>query len=121
MPDWFSYLTRSLEQARQEKVNLLILEINSTGGMETEGDNLADLISSIKDMKTVAYIDDRATGVAALLPLACRDIVFSKKARMGDVRQVIGGGGGRLLDLTDLMRHEPGKKSRNAGAAKGTS
>jgi membrane-bound serine protease (ClpP class) len=113
------YLTRSLEQARQEKVNLLILEINSTGGMETEGDNLADLVSSIKDMKTVAYIDDRATGVAALLPLACRDIVFSKKARMGDVRQVIGGGGGHLVDLTELMRSSLAKKAAMLARQKG--
>ncbi len=82
-----SYLTRSLEQARQEKVNLLILQINSPGGIDTVGDNLADLIAGIKDMKTVAYIDDRALGVAALLPLACRDIVFKKSARMGDVRR----------------------------------
>ncbi len=43
-PSWFSYLTRSLEQARQEKKNLLILEINSPGGIETAGDDLADMI-----------------------------------------------------------------------------
>src|SRR5262249_60626241 len=93
------YLKRSLERARREKVNLLVLEINSPGGgSDTVADNLADLISEVKDMKTVAYVEDRALGVAALLPLACRDIVFKQSARMGDVRQVIAGRAGR--DLT---------------------
>ena len=78
-----SYLTRSVEQARQQKKNLLFLQIDSPGGIETVGDDLADKIAAIKDMKTVAYIDDRATGVAALLPLACRDIVFKKSRGWG--------------------------------------
>ena len=52
-------------------------------------------------MKTVAYIEDRAVGLAALVPLACRDIVFKKTARMGDVRQSISGRNGQLHDLSD--------------------
>ena len=43
------------------------------------------MIAGIKDMKTVAFIDDRAMGVAALPALACNDIVFRKGALMGDV------------------------------------
>jgi membrane-bound serine protease (ClpP class) len=114
-----SYLSRSLEQARQEKVNLLFLQINSPGGVETVGDNLADRISAVKDMKTVAYIDDRAMGVAALLPLACRDIVFKKSARMGDVRQTISGRNGQLHDLTELLRVSLAKKAALLARQKG--
>ena len=72
--------------------------------MESVGDQLADMISAIKDMKTVAYVDDRATGVAALLPLACRDIVLKKGARMGDVRQTLSGRNGQVHDLSDVVR-----------------
>ena len=82
---------KRVEQAREEKANLLILQINSPGGSDTVTDSLADLVAGIKDMKTVAYIEDRAVGLAALVPLACRDIVFKKDSRMGDVRQVISG------------------------------
>ncbi len=95
-----SYLSKRVEQARQEKANLLILQINSPGGNDTVIDSLADLVAGIKDMKTVAYIEDRAVGLAALLPLACRDIVFKKGSRMGDVRQVIGSDG-LLHDLSE--------------------
>ena len=114
-----SYLTRSVEQARQQKKNLLFLQIDSPGGIETAGDDLADKIAAIKDMKTVAYVDDRATGVAALLPLACRDIVFRKSARMGDIRQVINGRNGHLHDLSDLMRTSLAKKAAVLARQKG--
>jgi membrane-bound serine protease (ClpP class) len=97
----FSYVTKRVEQAREEKANLLIIQINSPGGNDTVTDRLADFVAGIKDMKTVAYIEDRAVGLAALLPLACRDIVFKKGSRMGDVRQVISGRSGPLHDLTE--------------------
>ena len=114
-----SYLTRSVEQARQQKKNLLFLQIDSPGGIETAGDDLADKIAAIKDMKTVAYIDDRAIGVAALVPLACRDIVFRKSARMGDIRQVINGRNGHLHDLSELMRNSLAKKAALLARQKG--
>jgi membrane-bound serine protease (ClpP class) len=87
------HLSKRLEQARQEKANLLILQINSPGGSDTVVDALGDLVSRIKDMKTVAYVDDRAVGLAALVPLACRDIVFTKRARLGDARHAMSGRG----------------------------
>jgi membrane-bound serine protease (ClpP class) len=114
-----SYLTRSVEQARQQKRNLLFLQIDSPGGIESVGDDLADKIAAIKDMKTVAYIDDRATGIAALLPLACRDIIFKKSGRMGDVRQMINGRNGQLHDLNDLMRASLAKKAALLARQKG--
>ncbi len=105
-----SYLAKRVDQARQEKANLLILQINSPGGNDAVTDSLADLVAGIKDMKTVAYIEDRAVGLAALLPLACRDIVFKKNSQIGDVRHVISGSDGRLRDLSpELMAGLAGK------------
>ncbi|APW60375.1 NfeD family protein [Paludisphaera borealis] len=95
-----SYLGRRIEQARRERANLLFFQIDSPGGLVASADALADMIAGITDMKTVAYVDERATGVAALIPLACRDIVFKQRGRMGDVRQIITGRG-RVEALTD--------------------
>jgi membrane-bound serine protease (ClpP class) len=95
------HLTKRVDQARQEKANLLILQINSPGGSDTVVDALGDLVSRIKDMKTVAYIEDRAVGVAGLLPMACRDIVFKRTARLGDARHAITGRGGQRHDLSE--------------------
>ena len=79
---------------------------------------MADKIASIKDMKTVAYIDDRPLGVAALLPLACRDIVFKKSARMGDVRQIISGTQQPLARSERRRCQSLAKKAALPGAAR---
>lgn len=114
-----SYLGRRIDQARREKVNLVFFQIDSPGGLDSAADGLADLISSITDMKTVAYIDDRALGVAALLPLACRDIVFKKTAQMGDVRQLMTGRGNRLQDLSEAQVQVLTKKASFLAKKKG--
>jgi membrane-bound serine protease (ClpP class) len=106
-----SYLTRGLEQARQAKVNLLFVQINCTGGNDAAADRLADLLLRVRDMKTVAYVSDRAMGVAALLPLACRDIIFSQTGRMGDVRQTMSARNSRLHDLSEEQIASLSKKA----------
>jgi membrane-bound serine protease (ClpP class) len=67
---------------------------------------------------TVDYFDDRAIGVAALLPLACRDIVFKKTARMGDVRQIIGRGN-QFQDLSEAQITTLSKKASFLARSKG--
>jgi len=86
------YLRRRIAQARQEKANLIFFEIDSPGGLDVPADSLADAIAHVKEIKTVAYVRD-ATGVAALVALACDDIVFHKDGRMGDLHQVQAGDG----------------------------
>ncbi|HEX8199012.1 MAG TPA: serine protease, partial [Isosphaeraceae bacterium] len=65
-----SYLRRRVAQARQERDNLIVFQIDSEGGLDQPADGIADLIAGIKDMKTVAFIDDHALGVSALVALA---------------------------------------------------
>lgn len=98
-----SYLKRRIEQARQDKVNLIFFEINSEGGLDRPADEIADTISRIKDMKTVAYINDRALGVSSLIPLACNKIVFHKDAQMGEVTQLITGQSGQTQELSEAQ------------------
>ncbi len=114
-----SFLSRKLEDARQQKKNLFILEIDSPGGTEAAGDRMGDILAEIKDMKTVAYINERALGVAALLPLACRDIVLKKGATMGDIRQTVSGRNGMLHDLSATTRAGLAKKAALWAQAKG--
>lgn len=114
-----SYLSRRIEQARQEKVNLVFFQFNSLGGLDTAADAVADMIAGIKDMKTVAFIDDRAIGVAALAALACNDIVFRKGAQMGDVHQIVTGRGGQVQDLDDRQIQSLARRAANLAEQKG--
>ncbi len=94
-------LRRRVDQARREGVNLVFFQISSPGGLIGPADNVAALIAEIKDMKTVAYVEDRATGVAALVALACDEIVMAHGAQIGGVDQIITGANNQVEDLTD--------------------
>ena len=95
-----AYLRRRIDQARREGVNLILFKINSQGGLLGAADNIAGAIANLKDIKTVAFIDDRANGVSALLALACDDIVFRKGSTLGGIKQIITGGNGQAQDLS---------------------
>ncbi len=111
-----SYLRRRIEQARQEGVNLVFFQFNSMGGLISAADGVADMIVEIKDMKTVAFIADRAMGVAALPALACSEIVFRKDAMMGDVHQFLTGRHGQAEDLAEeQVKNLAGKAAYLAG------
>lgn len=114
-----SYLARRIEQARQERVNLVFFEINSPGGLDQPADGIADLIAGIKDMKTVAYINDRARGVSALIPLACHDIVSVKTAEFGDVRQLVTGRGGEVQRLNARQIDSLARRAANLAEQRG--
>jgi membrane-bound serine protease (ClpP class) len=129
-PDWIklegvldnvsvSFLSRKIEDARQHKKNLFILEIDSPGGTEAAGDRIADILSEIKDMKTIAYINERALGIAALIPLACRDIVLKKGSRIGDVRETASGRNSAMHKLSDMAKAGLAKKAATWAKAKG--
>jgi membrane-bound serine protease (ClpP class) len=98
-----AYLRRRIIQASQEGLNLLIFQINSEGGEESAADNVADLIDGVKNMKTVAYIDDRALGMSCLIPLACDEIVFRLDSKLGNLQHTIPSSGNpRLLDQDQI-------------------
>ena len=72
--------------------NLVFFEVNSEGGLDLPASGIAQQIADLKEIKTVAFVDDRALGVAALIPLACDDIVLRKGAKIGDVTRLMTGG-----------------------------
>jgi membrane-bound serine protease (ClpP class) len=113
------YLRREIARARVDGVNLIFFQINSQGGLDKPADNLADMIAGIKDMKTVAYIDDRAMGVAALLPLACSEIVFRKGSTMGEVRQIITGRGDHVENLSESQIDALSRRAEDLAKLKG--
>src|SRR5262249_40805661 len=91
----------------------------SAGGTEAAGDRIADILSEITDMKTVAYVNDRALGIAALVPLACRDIILKKGASMGDIRQTVSGRNASLHNLSEASKAGLAKKIATWAKGKG--
>jgi membrane-bound serine protease (ClpP class) len=86
------FIAQRIQKARADGVNLIFFEINSEGGIDSAATNIAQQIADVSDMKTVAYVEDRALGVAALIPLACDDIVLQRGAKIGNVASIRAGG-----------------------------
>ena len=114
-----AYLRRRIDQARREGVNLIFFKINSPGGLNTSANNVAGLIADLKDMKTVAYLDDKATGVSALVALACDDIVFRKGSSIGGVEKIITGSNGQFQELTEGQVDSLTRRAEDIATQKG--
>lgn len=86
------FVAQRIQKARTEGINLIFFEINSDGGLDLPASGIAQLIADLKEIRTVAFVDDRALGVAALIPMACDDIILRKGAKIGDVTRILAGG-----------------------------
>ena len=82
-----------LEEAITSKANFLCLKIDSAGGSPEQSLVLARWLREINpaEVKTVAYIPNQARSDAALIALACDDVVMNETA-------VLGGEGAAIID-----------------------
>ncbi len=81
------------DQINENGVNLVVLWIDSDGGSFVDSMELANYLAGLDSsrIRTVAYIPEHAKGDAALIALACDQIVMGSEA-------LIGGSGAAVLD-----------------------
>lgn len=85
--DWklSKYFRTRLERARRSGVDLLILEIDSPGGLKTESLDIAETLRDVDWAYTVAWVPRQALSGAALVSLGCDEILVGPNARIGDI------------------------------------
>jgi membrane-bound serine protease (ClpP class) len=76
------FIQRMLRRAEQEKATVVILEINSNGGLVTSAQEIKDALLRSK-VTTVAYIRGRALSAAALVAISCHKIFMEPGCEMG--------------------------------------
>jgi len=90
---------RAIEDAIQNRrINLVIVQIQSPGGSPTESIQLANFLGPAlkkQQVHTVAYVPEEARADAALIALACAQLVVHPEA-------ILGGPGAAELDRDDL-------------------
>jgi len=84
-------LQRRVERARAMGASVLILELNTPGGLVTSAIAIADLIKGITDMKTVAWVNTKAHSGGAMVAVACEEIVMARSSRIGDSQVIMVG------------------------------
>jgi membrane-bound serine protease (ClpP class) len=78
----------------ERHANLIVLQLECSGGDPAEAQGLAEWLHTLKDdrndlpVKTVAFVRGPATGTAAIVALGCSEIVLQKDATLGDLSVV---------------------------------
>lgn len=73
---------KCLNQARAKKPGVVILEVDSPGGSVEELTVMLDTLKSFKDLRIVVYFR-QASSSAALLSMACREIIANPTGTIG--------------------------------------
>ena len=97
-----AYLFRQLDTAEKDEANLVIVEIDSPGGLVDDSKLIAERLRDIDWAHTVAFVPREALSGAAIIALGCNDIVMAPGARLGDAGPI-------FLGEDFLFRHAPEK------------
>lgn len=84
-------LKRRIEQAQAQGANLIVIELNTPGGLVSSTIDIDDEIRGLTDIKTVAWVNPSAYSGGTAVALACDEIVMSRSSRMGDAQVIFGG------------------------------
>ena len=85
-PDTVNWVERGIrEKIDQERVNFVCLVIDSPGGSPADSMRLATYLSSLdsNEVRTVAFVGSEARADAALVALACDQLLMTETAVLG--------------------------------------
>lgn len=97
------FFERKLEAALKDGADMIVLEIDSPGGLLQESSAIAHRLNDLPGIHTVAYIPREALSGAALVSLGCDEIVLRPSARIGDVGLII------IDEMRGIVHHAPEK------------
>ncbi|HEY1922232.1 MAG TPA: hypothetical protein VGG44_05660, partial [Tepidisphaeraceae bacterium] len=84
-------LYRRFDDAKKLGAKVVILNIDTYGGLLTSGLEISRFIKRQGDIHVVAYVKDKAISAGAMIAMACDEIVVSDSATLGDCAPIIFG------------------------------
>jgi membrane-bound serine protease (ClpP class) len=95
---------RRFNQARAMGAKVVIVRLNTYGGLVTSGLDLSRFLKNQKDVHTIAYLDDKAISAGAMIAMACDEIVMVDDAVIGDCAPISINQSGQLEPLPPAER-----------------
>jgi len=96
------FVYRKLDTAKAQGADLVILRIDSPGGLVEPSVRTAERLRDVEWARTVAYVPREAISGAAIVSLGCDEIVMHPSATIGDAGPIVQG-------EDSLFRHAPEK------------
>ncbi|MCM8801129.1 MAG: ATP-dependent Clp protease proteolytic subunit [Candidatus Omnitrophica bacterium] len=78
-----SFIKRVFYEAKENKIDTVILEIDTFGGRADAALDICKYLEEIKPIKTVAFIHGNAWSAGALIALACQKIIMAPGSSIG--------------------------------------
>ncbi len=84
------HFIRNVQQAQARGATILIIDIDTYGGLVTSGMDLSRFIKNLPaDLHTIAYVDNKAISAGAMIAMACDEIVMARSATLGDCAPIV--------------------------------
>lgn len=115
------YLYRKLEVARGMGADLVVIEIDSPGGMLDPSLKIAAHLRDIQWARTVAYIPREALSGGAIVALGCDEIIMHPQAKIGDAGPIYMNEGGLFEHAPEKIRTHLARHVRDLAESKGRS
>jgi membrane-bound serine protease (ClpP class) len=98
-----SFITR-FNRAKATGAKVIIVDLDTYGGLVTAGLDVSRFLKSQTDVRTIAYVGDKAISAGAMIALACNEIVMAPTAQIGDCAPISVRDDGRLDTLGETER-----------------
>ncbi len=82
-------LKRRTDDAREAGATMIILEMDTPGGLVSSALDICKYIKNLTDVKTVAWVNQDAYSAGAMISLACDEVVMASSSRLGDCAPII--------------------------------
>jgi len=97
-------LIRRFERAKEAGAQVVILDIDSPGGLVTSSLEISLYLKRQDNVHTIAYVRNKAISGAAMVSLACNEIWMSPSSTIGDCAPIVFNIGGALESLPAAER-----------------
>jgi membrane-bound serine protease (ClpP class) len=87
-------LINRFNQARGLGAKVVILNVDTYGGLVTAGEEISRFLKRQDDIHTIAFVEDKAISAGAMIAMACDEIVMSGSATLGDCAPIVFGATG---------------------------
>jgi membrane-bound serine protease (ClpP class) len=95
---------KRFNQAKAAGAKVVIVDLDSYGGLVTSGLDISRFLKNQRDVRTVAWVSDKAISAGAMIAIACDEIAMAPSAMLGDCAPISIRDDGHVETLGDTER-----------------
>src|SRR5690349_17954596 len=94
---------RRLTKARALGAKVIIVELDTPGGLVTSALDISRTIRGLRDLTTIAFINNKAYSAGAMIALACDEVIMVPNAVIGDCAPITVNSSGDMVGAAKAL------------------